>query len=107
MTGSISSPLPVTLPTNLSLKNLNSIISEVNHIHIVSTVKCHITGTRQLSWTITMATKGKGECQIRMENLHSVVALVCDINSLGLWVDFDYNRQVKLQVTTPLCPHCC
>ena len=109
MTGDSSSSLSLPfLPIYLKIfcKNLDSIIAVVSHIHIVSTVKCYVKGISQLSWTITFVTKARGECQIKMENLHSVVALVCHIYSLGLWVDFDSNRIVELQPTTTLSPHC-
>ena len=107
MAGGFGSSLPVPfLP--ICLKNspfsLNSTIAKIGHVHIVSAVKCHIKGISQLSRTITIATKARGEGQIRTKNLHSVVELVGHIYSLGLWVDFDSNRIVKLQLTTTFCP---
>ena len=76
---------------------LDLVVGTVSHIHIPSAVKCQIPGMVELSIVTATAAKATEECQVRVQNLNTVIAVVCNIHFLVVWVNSNTHWANKLK----------
>ena len=87
------------LPQILSLcrEHQNAVIVTVSYIHIPGAIARHIPGAHELSIATAKAAKSARECQVRVQNLNTVIEVVCYEHFVVEWVDGNTSWIIKLQ----------